>query len=133
MERLEEVPGMVFQDRIQRRTAEQIFTPVFKVFLPGQGSTAFCGAEHQKSPVDESISQIMEERVEVVKTVFQKRISERIFEQGGVVEVSKISSQHRVLQRTVEQTLDESCVPRTRGNNELPSKLMILPKSWAHC
>ena len=37
-----------------------------------------------------------------------------ICEQGGFVEVSKISSQDRVLERTVEQTLDESCVPRGR-------------------
>ena len=33
---------------------------------------------------------------------------------AGVIEVSKSSSQDRMLQRTVEQTLDESCVPRER-------------------
>ena len=62
--------------------------------------------------MDESISQVMEESVEVVKTVLQEQPSEKICEQGGVIEVSKISSQDRMSQRTVKQTLDESCVPR---------------------
>ena len=52
--------------------------------------------------------------VEVVKTVVQERISERICEQGVFVEESKISSQDRVLQRAMEQTLDESWVRRLR-------------------
>ena len=61
--------------------------------------------------MDESISQIMKKSVEVVKTVLQERTPERIREQGGIIEVSKISSQDRMLQRTVKQILNESVVP----------------------
>ena len=82
----------------------------FQVFFPGQCSTAFCGAEHQKKKVDEPISQILEGSVAVVRSVLHKRFSERVPQQGGDIEVSKISSQDRVLQRTVELALDESVV-----------------------
>ena len=60
------------------------------------------------------ISQIMEECLEVDKNVLSERISERTFDQSGVFEVTKISSKDRVLQRTVELTLYESCVPCER-------------------
>ena len=50
--------------------------------------------------MDKSISKIKEESVEVVTTVFKERICERICEQGGPIEVSKISSQGGLLQRT---------------------------------
>ena len=36
-------------------------------------------------------------------------------EQIGVIEVLKISSQEQILQRTVEQILEEFCVPGGRG------------------
>ena len=45
----------------------------------------------------------------------QERISERMSEQIGVLEVPKISSQEQILQRTVEQILEEFGVPRVRG------------------
>ena len=48
----------------------------------------------------------------MVKTVLQERISERGCEQVGFLEVPKISSQGRVLQRTMDQTLSESGVKR---------------------
>ena len=64
-----------------------------------------------KIPWDESISQIVEESLEAVKNVFQEQISERCREQGGFIEMSKISSQDQMLLRTVEPTLNESCVP----------------------
>ena len=74
--------------------------------------------------MDESSSQIMEESVEVGTTVLQERISERICEQSGVIEVSRTSSQDRILQRTVEQILDESVVAvRSVHMNECNSKL----------
>ena len=50
---------------------------------------------------------MMEESVEEVKTVFQERTSERICEQGGVIEVSKISSQYRILQHTRQTPVEE--------------------------
>ena len=56
--------------------------------------------------MDESISQIMEESVEV--------ISERICKQSGIIGVPRISGQVRMLQCTVEPTIDESCAPRER-------------------
>ena len=52
--------------------------------------------------------------MEVVQTVFQERNSQRFGEHGGVIDVSKISSQDRMLQRTVEQTLGESRLSRER-------------------
>ena len=56
-----------------------------------------------------------QESVEAVTNVFQDRIY------GDFV-----------LQRTVEQTVDESCVPRERVQQRTASaKLMILPKSWS--
>ena len=60
--------------------------------------------------MDESSSQIIEESVEVSTTFLQERISERICEHSGVIEVSRTSTQDRILQRTVEQILDESVV-----------------------
>ena len=72
--------------------------PVFKVLL-GQGSTAF--AEH---------------RVHFTNYGGKCRGSHHVFEERNFerIEVSKISSQDRMLQCTVEQTLDESCAPRER-------------------
>ena len=122
---------MVFQNKIQRRTAEQIVDmpfpkmeeePVFKVFSQDR-------VHNIEYPADEPISQIMKERVEVVKTVFQDLISERICEQGEVIEVS---SQDRMSRRAVEQTLDKSFVPSERAQQQT-AKRLILPKSWTHC
>ena len=42
------------------------------------------------------------------KNVLPKRVSDRIFEQGGVIKVPEIASQDRRLQRTVVQYLDVS-------------------------
>ena len=108
IEQLEDVPKMMSQNRIQRRTAEQLVDmpvpkmveePVFEVLSQDRVRQRFV-EKNIEYPVDESFSQCMEESVEVVKTVFQERISERICEQDGVIKVSKISSQDRKLQRT---------------------------------
>ena len=56
---------------------------------------------------------------------FQERISERICEQGGVIEVSKISRQDRMLQSTREQFLDVR-VPR------LMEHLVDVPNMVSH-
>ena len=68
----------------------------FDGFFPGQGSTVLCHAEHRKS-VDESISKIMEESVEVVQTVFWSEFPRGFVNRVGVFEVSKISSQDQML------------------------------------
>ena len=65
-----EVPKMMSQSGIHRRTAEQI--------------------------------------VDLPALVFRERISERICEQNGVIEVTKISCRDRNLQRTAEKTLADS-------------------------
>ena len=76
MEQLGEVPEMVSQGRIQRRTAEQIVDmPVFKIFSRDRVRLRFVQQNIEK-PVNEPIPQIVEESVGVVKTVFQKGISE---------------------------------------------------------
>ena len=54
------------------------------------------------------ISPINEETFEVDKSVVPERISERICEQSGIINVTKTSSQDRNLQRTVEQMLGGS-------------------------
>ena len=90
--------------QIQRRTAEYIVdVPVFKD-LPQDRVEQCCVKQNVENQVDKSISQITEESVEVVKTVFREGVSERICEQGGVFEVSKISSQ--------DQKLHDVPVPR---------------------
>ena len=59
MEQLREVPEMVSQDRIQRRTAEQIVdVPVSKVFSEFRVRQRFV-EQNIENPVDEPISQIM--------------------------------------------------------------------------
>ena len=58
----------------------------------------------------------MEESVEVDTGVFPERNSERICELNGMTNVTKISSQDRSLQRTVEQMLDGS-VDRVQQQN----------------
>ena len=59
--------------------------------------------------VDESISQIMEKRVEVDTIVFPERISERTCEQSGIINVTeRRQAKTRKLQLTVQQMLDDS-------------------------
>ena len=77
--------------------------------------------------VDEPISQVMEKSLEVDKIVLWERISERLCEQSGFIEVPKIS-RDRVLQRKVVQTLDESCVARERVQQRNAKS-----KSWTLC
>ena len=50
--------------------------------------------------------------------------------QGGVIGVSEISSQDRMLQRTVEQTLGESCVPRERVQQRTATQMDDAPQYW---
>ena len=57
--------------------------------------------------MDESISENYGGKCRVGKTVFQERSSERICEQGGVVEVSKISSRDRMLQCTRQMPMKD--------------------------
>ena len=81
MKRLGEVLEKVSQHRIQRRTAEQIVDiPVLVVFSQDRAQQRFV-EQNIENPSDEPIPQIVEESVEVVKTVFQERLSERICEQ----------------------------------------------------
>ena len=71
---------------------------------------------------------------------FRERICERICQQGGVVELSKTSSQDRMLQRSMEQTLhesvfavrwlpheretlDEPCLPRERPQQRIAKQI----------
>ena len=68
----------------------------------------------------------MEEIVEVVKMAPQERISESTCEQNGFIEVLKISSEDRILQRTEEQILDESVVTRERGQQRIDKQIVEL-------
>ena len=45
---------------------------------------------------------------------FRSEFLKGFVSRAGLSKVYKMSSQDRLLQRTVEQTLDESCVPRER-------------------
>ena len=93
------------RNRIQRRTAELIGgMPVFKDYSQDRVQQRFV-EQNIENPVDESTSQIMEERVEVVTTVFQERISERICYQGGV-----ISPHEQELQLTALQMAEMLCL-----------------------
>ena len=65
-----------------------------------------------------------QESVEAVNIVPQERLSPRMCEQIGVIEVPTISRQDKILQRTVEQTLDESCVPCERAQ-QLTAKFAV--------
>ena len=65
-----------------------------------------------------------QESVEGVKTCPRERIFERMREQMEIIEVPKISSQEQILQRTVQQILEEY--------EALPNR-MILSKSWTPC
>ena len=93
-----EVPEVVSHDRIQRRTAEQI------IDIPGLQvveETNFDVFSHDR------VQQRFVER----NTVPQERNSERKCEQIEDHRSAQVPSQNRLLQRTLEQTLDESCVP----------------------
>ena len=106
-EQLEEVPKMMSQSGTPRRKAEQIVDLPAPVF-PERISERICeqrvvievtkiSSQDQNlqqifdDPVDESISQVMEESFEVDKFVLPERPSERICEQSGVIDVTKIS------------------------------------------
>ena len=85
------------------------------------------------------MSQISEKSVDVVKTVCLERVSERSCEQGGVFEVSEISSQDHILHyvlvpQTIEQLVD---VPKIvfqdriqRQNGEQIADLPVLLDMW---
>ena len=55
-----------------------------------------------------TVEQNLDVSVEVDNNVLPEIVSERISEQGGVIEVPETASQGRRLQRTVEQYLDVS-------------------------
>ena len=102
------------KNRIQRRTAEQIVDmPVFKVFSQGRVEQRSV-EQNMENPVDNSISQILGGKCRDGQNCVSGVHFWKDCEQGWVIDVSKISSQDRLLQRTVEQTPDESCVPRDR-------------------
>ena len=85
------------QDRLQQRSFEQNIVPEMIEQLGGVPKTM-------------SQNGTAEQIVDLPAPVFPERISERICEQSGVIDVTKISSQDRKLQRTVEQMLAvESC------------------------
>ena len=125
---LVEVPKMMSQNGIQRRTAEQIVDFPAAV-LPERVSERVCGhsgvIEVTKissqdrnlqrtveqilvDSVEESMSQNLEEISEVDKIALPKRLSERICEHNVVLDLTKNSSLDRNLQRAVEQMLDGS-------------------------
>ena len=99
-----EVATLIPRERVQQQTAEHI--------------------------VDEPVPQIKVEIVEVVHIVPQERIW-RISEQIVVIEVPKISSQDRILQRTVEQILDESVVVQQRIDK--PIVELLIPHVMEDC
>ena len=70
--------------------------------------------------MDETSSQMVEEGQGCQSCFFRERISEKICEQSGVFVVTKISSEDRMLQCTVEQTTDVP-VPRMKEHlKEVP-------------
>ena len=87
-EQLVEVPTFVFQGRIQQRTFEQfadnpeVEELVFKVVSQDRVQQRVV-EQNIEVPVDKFISQISVKSVEVVKTVFLMRVSERSCEHGG--------------------------------------------------
>ena len=96
-----------FQDRVRQRTFEQLAGSDFlRGFLNERNSDP-------PSILSMSLSHKLWRKVsgvEVIKIVFQERLSERICEQDDVIKVSTISSEDRMLQLNqildAEQTVD---------------------------
>ena len=90
---------LVSQERVQQRRAEEI-----EDFLQYPEETV----EVVSLALHERVQQWTVDAPRPQDNVFPIRVSERIFEQGGVIEVPETASQHRRLQRTVVQYLDVS-------------------------
>ena len=116
MEQLKEMPKMVPQNRIQQQTTEQIVdTPAFEVFSQDTVQQRFV-EQNIENPVDESISQHLEESVEISKTVLQLL--------RGFVNKVGLSKCPRSQAKTKFHSVQwGSFVSRVNErNNELPSK-----------
>ena len=112
-EQLWEVPKMVSQDRIQRRTAEQIVdVPIFKVFSQDR---------FRQRSVKQNVENPVEEGVEVVKKLsLMSEFLKGICGQIGVIEVPKISYQESVVVTIVFQEQSSERMGELREVTEVP-------------
>ena len=119
-----EVGRLVLYERVQQRSAEKEILEVFENFHQERISER---TQSFNVPVPQVLEEVLQQRAaeqtedlprspqnitEILmpmpqdKNVLPKRVSGRIFEQGGVIEVPETASQDRRLQRTVVQYLD---------------------------
>ena len=115
LEETVEVGRLVLHERVQQQAAEQIEDAPPS---PEETVETVRSVSHERvqraAEQTGDLPQSPEKTVEILrprsqdKNVLPERVSERISEQGGVIEVSESASQDRRLQRAVVQYLDVS-------------------------